>query len=264
MATPPEPAYKGRTLSSWLDDWERTYYIPTNADADAIRAIGTNGLPLLIKWISEEESPLHRKIRFTAEKVIPDRFNPTEPDYYRNLGVAYAINLLGTNAMPAFPILTNLIAKRTHGIRSAIALAGMGSNGIAVLIRSLTNGNVVVRNDAAVGLGSAKSDFDLVVPALIEAAKRGGPTQEDYLIRCTARISLTGLYQKSDLVVPFFIGLLTNKDLGDREMGARFLGDFGLYAKPAIPALRTALGDGDPKVQRAAGKALKRIESASN
>src|SRR5262245_12996976 len=62
-----EPEYQGKTLTEWLDIYEGGVigYIkdPERQEAaDALRNIGTNALPWLIKWISNESPNWRRKL----------------------------------------------------------------------------------------------------------------------------------------------------------------------------------------------------------
>src|SRR5437762_2441235 len=47
-----EPAYGGRRLSEWVDGYATRY--PNSESDEAIRQIGTNAIPYLLKWIQYE------------------------------------------------------------------------------------------------------------------------------------------------------------------------------------------------------------------
>lgn len=51
-----EPSYEGRSYSAWLDEWENSMNNPTNHVATAIRAIGSNGVPILLARLSQTSS----------------------------------------------------------------------------------------------------------------------------------------------------------------------------------------------------------------
>ncbi len=67
-----EPAYQGRTLTDWLDD----YYIDSRESVEddspqteayfAIRAIGTNALPTPLRWVEHQPSPWRDRLRSFA------------------------------------------------------------------------------------------------------------------------------------------------------------------------------------------------------
>src|ERR1035438_3913860 len=180
---PKEPSFDGRSLSSWLDAWSESSNNRTNHATIAIRAIGSNGVPILLARLSDEESPDTRKFWRIATKVVPRDWDPIDGRITGVVTAAEAINLLGTEAKSAFPTLTNLLSKRTHCLPAAIALAGIGYEGVAVLMQALTNQDWGVRHSAAFALEEAGSDLDKVVPALIEVAKIGGSNELDCLLR---------------------------------------------------------------------------------
>jgi hypothetical protein len=246
----------------WVKEWSDSGYDPTSEAAEAIRAIGTNGLPFLIGWITREESPLRRKL--FGNKLIPDKFNPLHRDFSRMLWAGEAINLLGSNAQAAFPTLTNLATNKSHALPAGIALAGMGSNGIAVLTKLATNQDGQIRLYAAEALADARTDFEVVIPALIEAVKMGGQQRWDSVARGAAGTSLVSLHKKPELVAPALASFLTNKDPLMRSWGATLLGTMGAGAKVAFPQLRSAQKDSDPAVRQSAQDALKEIESDSS
>src|SRR5262245_2952244 len=70
-----EPQYQGRSLSEWLDNWQKfaaaagtnaPVIAPSHEAVIAIRVIGTNAFPTIFKWISYEPSPLHRRMLSAA------------------------------------------------------------------------------------------------------------------------------------------------------------------------------------------------------
>jgi hypothetical protein len=256
---PKEPRYRGQNLSYWLQEWGNSYYDRTNSAADSIRAIGSGGVPILVAWLSKEESPGVRKFWRFAGNFVPDEMNTLQQDLTRALAAAEAINLLGLEAKAAFPTLTNLLSSRAHCVTASIALAGMGHEGIGVLLSALTNQDWIIRESAAVGLEDAGSDLDKVVPALIEAAKMGGTKKEDRLLRGSAASALVHLHRYPELIVPVFSEFLTNRDANTRIWAASVLGGFGADAKAAVPLLLEARRDTDPEVREATERALKEI-----
>src|ERR1035438_2001665 len=51
-----EPSYNGRLLSQWLGDL-LLGQVGSTATEGAVRAMGTNAIPPLLKWIAYERSP---------------------------------------------------------------------------------------------------------------------------------------------------------------------------------------------------------------
>jgi len=256
---PKEPSYQGRSLSSWVDAWAASSFDRTNAAAVAIRAMGSNGVPILLARLSGP-SMTQRKFWQFAGKFIPNEWNPFERNSFRAIIAAEAINLLGTNAQAAFPTLTNLFWSRRAPVTASIALAGLGHDGVSVLLQGLTNQNWSIRNFAASALGEASSDLDKVVPALIEVAMTKCTNQEDYLVRDAAGSSLANLHTNVESVVPVLSEFLTSSNSKTQVSGALCLGMLGADAKAAVPLLLKARSDADSRVRRAAESALNEID----
>ena len=261
---PKEPAYHGRSLSSWLEEWGESYNDRTNPATIAIRAIGSNGVPILLARLAKEQSPDERKFWAVVGKVLPESWNPLDRDISRAVTAAEAINLLGMEAKSAFQTLTNLMTIKAHRITAAIGLAGMGHEGVAVLLQALTNQDFMLRFSAANALQEAGSDFDKVVPALLEVVKIGGSKKENFLLRGAAASALIRLHKEPDLVVPVFSEFLTSPDAGERSWGATLLKGLGPDAKAAVPLLLKLRTDEDRDVRAAAEAALKEIAPATS
>jgi HEAT repeat protein len=167
---------------------------------------------------------------------------------------------LGVEARSAFPKLTNLFSREVQSLTAAIGLAGLGDEGVAVLLQALTNQDWNLRYTAAWALGEAGSDLDKVIPALLEATKIKCSTKVDSLVRGAAGHSLVRLHKKPEMVVPAFSEFLTSPDAETRRFGASLLDSFGADAKAAVPLLLKARTDVDADVREYAEDALKKID----
>jgi len=115
-ARPNEPSYRGRTLTDWLQTDEngkrlgptsQHYYLIVTNSMVAIQAIGTNGIPTLLKLIQAHDSKpkivllswlAHQ--RWLHTRVLPDWEK-------HNMGIR-GLRILGTNAASAVPALIQL------------------------------------------------------------------------------------------------------------------------------------------------------------
>jgi len=108
-----EPEYNGIPLSKWLERCGSTNQAESLAAVAAIRHIGTNALPFLIRWIQYEpgwKDTLGRKIlgwpvlggRRDVQKLI---WNMTQ---YRAITAVNGFRILGSEANPALPELQRL------------------------------------------------------------------------------------------------------------------------------------------------------------
>jgi hypothetical protein len=108
-----EPEYNGGALSAWLARCGSTNQAESRAAVDAIRHIGTNALPFLLRWIQYEpgwKDSLGRKIlgwpvigsRRDVQRLI---WNMTQ---YRAITAVNGFRILGSQANPALPELQRL------------------------------------------------------------------------------------------------------------------------------------------------------------
>ena len=66
---PREPTYHGRTLHSWLTEFEGGYESTNTNAIAAIQAIGTNGLPILLAELKYQEPAWLKRLSALADKV---------------------------------------------------------------------------------------------------------------------------------------------------------------------------------------------------
>src|SRR5688572_345126 len=112
-----EPSYQGKRLSDWAREYGTNKWSGSQNKAEAaeaaIRHIGADGVPFLLRTIATEPSPLKQRLR----KVIPQKWHAKlqledASQYTRRMG-AYGIAALGTNAPPdVIPELIKIIT--TH------------------------------------------------------------------------------------------------------------------------------------------------------
>src|SRR5215472_10973672 len=74
-----EPTYEGRTLSKWLASGASQSSLELSNSQHAIRQIGTNAIPCLLRWMSFEPSPLRYKILGLSSRLpgtLPQKVYP--------------------------------------------------------------------------------------------------------------------------------------------------------------------------------------------
>lgn len=242
-----EPVYRGKTLTQWLkrlDDGEAfgisSGRLPsfTGAQieaAEAIRAIGTNALPLLMDDIRAHPSEkdvwiqLNRKLdRFTMNHFGRRSFglaDVTSEDRIR-WRAAQGLSALGPLAKPAVPELTRLLF--TNYFHSSIkeaayALAGISPDGIAVLTNSLQPTNEWSGMCAIWALGQHPAAGTNVIPFLISAT-----TSSSEGTACGA-IQVLGLFHVDpEHVIPALTNALSSSNATVRGDAARSLAEFGV------------------------------------
>lgn len=199
---------------------------------EALREIGTNALPYLIKWIAETES--------------------RQP----YLGSADAFGVLGTNAAPAVPELALLLAStnRLAATLAGTALGHIGKPALPALIAAYTNGRFRVGTEAALALVELGTNARPAIPLLLRDLNH-----PNHFYRERAADTLGKLQMEPEIVVPALTRLL-----GDDSSAARFitllrLGDFGPQARSALPAISNFLTHAEEEVRKMATNVIRKI-----
>jgi hypothetical protein len=254
---PREPVYRGRPLSSWLKDFEGWNFDTNLPACAAFREMGTNALPALLNILQSAPKPSRWQRVFDTlnNKQSFIKFPDGDP-WAQTDAAAFALYSMGPAAKPALPVLTNLLVQTNRPILSALAVAGVGPEGVPPLLAALTNQSVIVRYSAAWSLGWEHSGPEIVVPALIQ-----GLSDKAQAVRVTAARSLGQIHAQPELAVPALMQSFPGNDPILRRSIASALGQFGGHAKAAVPMLLQSLND--TNIQDAVKKALQEIDPAA-
>lgn len=128
LSRPKEPEHAGRTLSSWIDQY-RLYsqthsvealmkYRPKVVEAEkAIRSIGTNGIPVLLKKLKAPDAPYKTSLNnfLDRQSLIGFRFTEAQQERSR---ADYGFEVLGAAGAPAIPRLQELAASTNLQVRN--------------------------------------------------------------------------------------------------------------------------------------------------
>ncbi len=245
-----EPEYQDKALSEWLaalhadlSDEETTAAVKQNANPaqlrdqkqslaqDAIRQIGTNGLPTLLDLVNVGEGNRLSVARRIKSKDIQKCLRDSQPDFreaVRGMAVE-GFGLLGTNAEPAIPQLIKSLHGDSEGrMEVASILAQMGPKGFAALTNEV-NGELDGILVLAIGQKGG-SDVQAVTRFLIAALRSSSP-----VTRGNAAEFLTG--KDASLAVPALIHVLDDSQDYAWRAAAISLGTYGPAAKDAVPRL---------------------------
>lgn len=109
-----EPVYKGKTLSWWVNcRWYSSSGIGVTEQHDAIRQIGTNAIPFLLKWIAVERPPTWQlEISSFLEKMP----RPLSSDFVVNKLSGYQTAILSQNCVEAFSALGTTATSAIPGL----------------------------------------------------------------------------------------------------------------------------------------------------
>ena len=145
----------------------------------AVRNIGTNGLPSLIQLVSERptsQATLGRAIADRLPGKLGDLLYPYHSRNFserQNVAAFDGFSILGTNAEPALPALSNLLFQGKANMPLTWAIANIGPMGIALLTNALTTTNANLQEMAALALGLQYQEAKSAVPVLVACVERG-------------------------------------------------------------------------------------------
>jgi hypothetical protein len=185
---PAEPSYKGKALHYWLQGYTRivppsfnSAPRPTESEADdAIRGMGTNAIPALLRILVYRESPLIRRLLPIAQRLHVMKVQ-YDPPWSRNYEAVNAFRKLVEEAAGATPELIQMYDTHPDSLSrqyivTVLGLIGPKANeAVSVLLRAMTSTNYGIRINAAGALGKIHSDPDRVVPALMLCLNDGNP-----------------------------------------------------------------------------------------
>jgi len=261
-----EPRYQGRTLSQWWVIWSDSVDGPQESPAraeeaaQAIRHIGTNAIPLLLKQVRRIESPVGNALFDLAWKFLPrpifeSRIVSSVFSGGHDFDPSATFYILGSQAAPAVPGLTSLMySPKNSGLAhyAAYCLAAIGKEGLPSLVAALDKPQLPCCREAAFLLGVKGPPFTfgtniaLAVPAL---AKRAGDKDPD--LAAAAIRALGHIRLEPQIAVPALTNSLRSKDPRVRQTAIRSLARFG-----EATSLLTALSDSDESVRRTATNCL--------
>ena len=255
--TPPtEPSYQGRRLSDWMVD--ANYGQPQDKRqlaGTAIRAMGPKTVPFLLAALGDE--------KYTNRYRLRD---------HRDLDTLYsqatwAFDALGPMGKSAIPELQRIVSKNPGYV--PLALAGIGSNAVPVLLADLTNDDFFVRDNTAAGIANSifagKVDAAEFSPAFPIALSNLNYTNADSLYQVNTRYRAAGLLealkQSPEVSVPALRAGLHDPSASVAAQCATALGRFGEDAKVAIPDLTEAANSTNELLRVFAKQSLAAIQN---
>ena len=227
---PPDPVYRGRRLSIWL---ERKPGSGSLEDAtEAVRQAGTNAIPTLLRMLRARDSAIKVKLMDWVERrgIIKGGFRRASQ---LNGWAVFRFVDLGTNAQSAVPALMEIANQNISSDSKRCALNAVSEvsrtgpqakENVPSLSRWATNADARIRWTAISALTSfhAQEKFD----------ESGNP-----VIRTAASEALFRFQANPALVVPALTNALHDAVLEIQAVAFDALVAFGPDAKIAVPAL---------------------------
>jgi hypothetical protein len=270
---PAIPSFQGTSLETWIEqysasDLENPDSVDTQRAREAISSIGTNAIPILLKWIAYEEPPWYGRATAVTDKLpLHDRFYfmLSKPGFRVQEAVhAFkALRTCGSNAVPTFIRFLTNDSKPHIAMRASEALAYVGKPAMPEILRTLTNGLSPNRDLAAHAIADMDTTLlgdegNAAVPILVSLLDNS-----DTELAETAALALGELRLQPAKVVPALLVMLTNPEPELRTRAAFSLGAFANGAASAIPALLATQNDTHSEVRLAAQFALFYIDPSS-
>jgi HEAT repeat protein len=266
-----QPAFEGKKLSDWLIQYENSQDDNDERAAAeaAVRRLGTNALPYLVKWLRYEPSQSQRKLAGALSR-LPQRFQSDslrewllgrEPETRAEAAVA-GFSILGPAAAPAASRLDKLIGDKSLPASSARALRALVCIGPACLphlMAALADPATPNRFAMAgtIALANLGTNARPALPLLIQCTKDADTRAAEGSV-----LALGVLKLEPDLTVPTLLNSLADQRQSIRIAAVWALSHFS--TEPRVPpALQGAAQDSDRKVREAAAAALEQLAGAA-
>ncbi len=253
LREPVEPVYRGKKLSEWAEQYTLRRSVDEESER-AILAIGTNGLPCMLRWLPQaRDRASERKSKWLVRiwrlpRPIQAMFlrlpgvrnwnwqsRPTTP----SLRALACFEILKKDGAPALPTLVQF-AKATEDSETALsaimAMSLIGADAVPMLYAMVTNREYANRPRAAAALGEIREagESHEVVVALLDCFR-----EKDIALARSAGDALGRLTVEPELAIPALIEGLKDPNL--KFTCVRSLGRFGPAAKAAMIPLQQAL-----------------------
>jgi len=263
----PEPEFGGKKLRVWLQHCRPR---PNSAETvedrikaeKAIRIIGSNAVPCLLKWIRLEPSDAKTRFYDTCNRTLQKfhvQWRLIDKDPLLAADAMKGFEILGTEASNAVPALTRIMndPKATSSARQAVYVMKYAAEfALPSLMMGLTNQNREIRQGAASALRELETDSLPAVPLLIQCLKDSEPN-----VVSAATQTLGQLQLEPDRVLPALCDALERKEWpGLREPTVQAICSFRRAACPAIPLLIKLIEGTNELAAIAAASALGRLK----
>lgn len=259
-----EPTYAGKTLSEWVVTraTAQSYSERTQAK-EAIKAIGTNALPYLVKWTAFDPGRLRRKI-WEHELAIPD--------WVWNLPVIgkvldggqdrawlsqYAFETLGDDAATAIPRLNDIALAPGNpeaNQRALMSLMYVGPKATPVLTNLLAKTNLAGDPMLPAVLKGWGPNAAPLIPVLLQNLASSNNNVVISSIR-----TLGALRINPHRTIPALVTTTSHPLDSIRFAAVTALSNFGPEASNSVPALNKLLSDPNEHVRTNAAATINQI-----
>jgi hypothetical protein len=254
-----EPSYRGRTLSEWAElAGPASLWKDSDEEVQAVRAIGTNALPTILKWISYQPSPSRKKMAALMEHLPSGLTSDSVSFAEERAGCAVTVfHILGPQARVAIPELSRLALTAPDEIRASrcmIALTHLGPEALPSALALITNGPPHTRYWAMLTLYEFGTNAAAAVPVLVECLNN-----PDNYIAGAAADTLAGFGSLRSVVVRSLTNAMPSLSNSARVRTVEIILRIKAPASETVPALHRLLSDPKLEVRDEATSALLQI-----
>jgi len=259
-----EPEYNGKKLSEWLAVQREQPEEVTRA----VRAIGTNGLPFLVKW-AEFQIPNWQISILRVYTKLPGQMQSGSVATWmgwnertmRAYSTRFAFRVLGADGASVVPELSRFIKNPRNrspaDAATALAYAG-GRDALPILLAIVQDKTSPARRWAVVAALKSVSyrgtEMEKAVVALIACLQDNDPIFASFAASALGEIAM-----KPELSVPALSNACHASDYRLRNKAIQALGGFGPDAASALDVVTNAFNDPDQHIRNCATNAFKKI-----
>jgi HEAT repeat protein len=261
-----EPEYKGLTLSKWAEARPGD----SRGATEAVRQMGTNALPWLVKWVVNEPlSPWQSKVLKIVAK-FPTRMGGGYAqkslsgfERQRRARLAWdGLHFLGPDARAAVPDLVKMASDSRYaqsGKTAVTILSGIGEEAVPGLLAILRKPQAPGRRSAigyfhTTHTGDLGTNKNAAADALVLCLE-----DIDWHTRGDAAMALGNSSFRPETVISALVKSAEDPKGMVKICSLQALAEFGELARPATPVLLRALKDPDSGVRLVAAFALDQI-----
>jgi hypothetical protein len=204
MAIPAEPSYGGRTFSQWMSEIDpHSMFTGEEAAVVAIRAIGTNAIPILLEWVAEQElkgasclTPSHAQRAVVAFLLLDDIARPAIPKL-RDLALSMktydsadrcvrSLAYIGPRAVPSFVEILKRggYNQRFAALSSLAVFHKDAAPAVPAAVQCLVGKNKSIAGKAADELSRLEVPATVLELALSEAFPAASPDGKIRILQC--------------------------------------------------------------------------------
>jgi HEAT repeat protein len=233
---PRQPSYRGKPLSYWMSRYENRILGKTDLNSidqheadNAVREIGTNALPYLLKLAGRKDGALKQRFFSIYGRQSWLKLPIHDAQFYRAEST-YGFAALHEKAKPAVPALIRLLKDDDYQVRAIAA------------------------NDLATIGPEAEEAIPALFP-LLEERNHGIPIIE-------AMMALGAIHRRPEIVLPRLLEFLNGerKDWNFQSHALDAIGRYRSDARHLAPVIITFLDDPDASRKSAAESALLMID----